>query len=193
MGLSPQHKPYKVYTMNTIKLTILSTAVVSSFAMATIKSDGDLHDGGQLGFTMDNSLVCGVQIGDGNLSTGSAELHTGNINAGINTKGIRKVKFISNDGDRELDVDVTLTLDPKLTGNAADTSHYQLLNYSNNTGNNSGTDITFTQPTVSHKYRTTKDSAYSNGYDLVLHTTLSAAELPYGNINNTVTMTVNCN
>lgn len=179
--------------MNTIKLTILSSIVVSSFSMAAIKSDGDLHDGGTLGFTMDNSLVCGVQIGDGNLSTGTAELHTGNLSAGMNTKGIRKVKFISNDGDRDLDVDVTLTLDPKLTGNAADTSHYQLLNYISRTGSNTGTDITFTQPTVAHNFKTTQEDLYKDGYDMVLHTTLTPAELPYGSINNTVSLTVNCN
>ena len=180
--------------MNTIKLTILSTVVVSSFSMAAIKSDGDLHDGGQLGFTMNNSLVCGVQIGDGNLSTGSAELHTGTVDSSTRYKGIEKVKFISNDGKTSVDVDVTLTLDPKLTGNAADTTHYELVSFIHNTGRRTGINGVFNNSTIVESFNTTTSSSdYQEGYDLVLHTTLSEADLPYGNINNTVTMTVNCN
>lgn len=180
--------------MNTIKLTILSTAVISSFSMAAIKSDGDLHDGGQLGFTMDNSLVCGIQIGDGNLSTGSAELHTGTVDGSARYKGIEKVKFISNNGASSLDVDVTLNLDPQLTGNAADTSHYELVSFVHSSGRRTGTNGVFNSSTISESFNTTTSSNdYKDGYDIVLHTTLSQAELPYGNINNTVTMTVNCN
>ena len=180
--------------MNTIKLTILSTAVVSSFAMATIKSDGDLHDGGQLGFTMDNSLVCGVQIGDGNLSTGSAVLHTGTVDSSSRSKAIEKVKFISNDGKSSLNVDVALTLDPKLTGNAADTSHYELVSFVHATGRRTGANGVFNSPTIVESFNTVSYSNdYKEGYDILLHTTLSEAELPYGNITNTVTMTVNCN
>jgi DNA-binding cell septation regulator SpoVG len=182
--------------MKLTTLSILITSAVTAHSAYAIKSDGNLHDGAETTYTIDNSLVCGVTIGDSNLYTGESGLFIGTPSSSEkDTHAVQDIKFINNNGTGTVSVDVTLRLPDAVTGEAADPSNYKLVKYYQNGSYKQG-EIQFTSATMTSSFETVDNSSNyaSDGYAPVLYTdTLTEADLPYGNLEYSIIYDVSCN
>ena len=110
--------------MNKLNTLAIALLLSSGTANASHVGNGSMMDGFTLEGTLNNPLVCGVVIGDGTESTLAAGVTVG---SSVGTPS-KEVSFVNNSGIKNfVNMVANITLDPNLTGEAANVDNYVLV------------------------------------------------------------------